>query len=116
MDDSDIISEVSDMILDMSDMILDIQYRTERASTVSGTLSHSAPHRLCHSYASTSYTRCHNTLQQTMFRIESPLSMNQPLTISIPELSSLAVSWSPHVSLLHNLIILLCFAKVLPLA
>ena len=58
-----------------------------------------------------SYTR--NSSQQKMFRIESLLSMNHPWTISIPESSSLAVSWPSHVSLLHDLIYVLCIVKAL---
>ena len=49
-----------------------------------------------------SYTR--NSSQQFSFRIESLISLNRPRTISIPNLSSLAVSWTLHVSLLHGLI------------
>ena len=43
--------------------------------------------------------------QQQTFRIELPLSVNHPWTISITESSSLAVSWPPQVSILHELML-----------
>ena len=48
-----------------------------------------------------------------MLRKELPLSVKHPWTISIPELSSLAVSWPLHiyVILLHDLIFVPCFSK-----
>ena len=72
------------------------------------TESHETPCLFC------SCTR--NSLQQKTFIIESPISLNRPRTISIPNLSSLVVSWPPQVSLLHDLIFVPRFVKVLPLA
>ena len=45
---------------------------------------------------------CNSSLPKTL-KIELPLSAKHSWTISIPESSSLAVSWLTHVSLLHDL-------------
>ena len=45
----------------------------------------------------------------------SPLSVKHPRSISNPNSSSLAVSWQPHVVLLHDLIFVPHFVKALPL-
>ena len=58
---------------------------------------------------------CKSLLQKTL-RIESPISLNCPQTILIPNLSSLAFSWPPYISLLHDLIFVPRFVKALPLA